>query len=157
MLTTKNGKEKDKLSKIKSSYSEFKQNTDERREYLKNQKQKLSTEHSLEASQKDRRKAAIKESTKNRKENNEKIHNERMARLQEQYSQLDDALSKLKQENQKEEEKLRKNFERAESGLESNIEMYDIELRDKTDALNKIKEDYSKVKEELVMIKNLYR
>ena len=80
-----------------------------------------------------------------------------MARLKEQYGQLDDTLSKLRQENQKEEEKLRKNFERAESGLESNIEMYDIEMRDKTDAMNKIQEDYAKVKEELVMIENLYR
>ena len=80
-----------------------------------------------------------------------------MARLQEKYSQLEDTLFKLRQENQKEEEKLRKNFERAESSLESNIEMYDIEMRDKTDALSKIKEDYAKVKEELIMIENLYR
>ena len=80
-----------------------------------------------------------------------------MAHLQEKYSQLEDTLFKLRQENQKEEEKLRKNFERAESSLESNIEMYDIEMRDKTDALSKIQEDYAKVKEELIMIENLYR
>lgn len=90
-------------------------------------------------------------------DSNKKRHTDKMTRLQEQYNQLEDAYSKLRQENQKEEEKLRKNFERAESGLESNIEMYDIEMRDKTDALNKIQEDYAKVKEELVMIENLYR
>ena len=80
-----------------------------------------------------------------------------MAHFKEKYNQLEDTLYKLRQENQNEEEKLRKNFERAESSIESNIEMYDIEMRDKTDALCKIQEDYAKIKEELTMIENLYR
>ena len=156
-LTKKNSKEKDRLAKIKSNFDEFTQSTNERREQLENQKNKLSTEHHMESNVKERRKEAIIKSTSDKKVDNEKKHKEKMTRLNEERDRLADTLLKLRQENQKEEEKLRKNFERAESGLESNIEMYDIEMRDKTDALNKIQEDYSKVKEELVMIENLYR
>ena len=52
LLTKKNAKEKEKLAKITSNFSEFKQSTDEKREQLVKQKQDLISELNRESSQK---------------------------------------------------------------------------------------------------------
>jgi hypothetical protein len=80
-----------------------------------------------------------------------------MKELTEKRNKLFDNLKLLKTENSKEEEKLRKDFERAENNCRDSIRTYDKDMEKNHESLNNLKEQYAKVQEELAIVENLYR
>ena len=124
---------------------------------LKRNKSTFSSNLNAQGVERERRRHEILENNKHDMSQNEQNHIDFMKKLNAKYDTLSEKLFKLRSENSKDEQKLRTEFERAETVLESNIEQYDQEMHDKHDALSKIREDYSKVQEELDIVENLYR
>ena len=156
-LTTKNKNLRRRLKEKQDAYSKFKQQTDEKREQLENERSKLTTERSSEVMSKEKERERIKTQSKQNQEDNEKNHKQRMKELTERRNKLSDTLSLIKNENAKEEEKLRKEFERAENNCRDSIRTYDKDMEKNTETLNNQKEQYSKLRKELEKIENLYR
>lgn len=107
------------------AYSKFKQQTDEKREQLENERSTLTSERSSEVMAKENAKARIERESKEKQKMNESNHLNRMKHLKERRDKLDDQLRLLKNENSKEEEKLRKDFERSENNARDSIKTYD--------------------------------
>ena len=124
-LTEKNAKLKDKLKNKQEAYSKFKQQTDEKREQLENERSTLTSERSSEVMAKENAKTRIERESKEKQKMNESNHLNRMKNLRERRDKLDDQLRLLKNENAKEEEKLRKDFERSENNARDSIKTYD--------------------------------
>jgi len=156
-LTTKNKNLKKRLKDKQEAYAKFKQQTDEKREQLENERSKLTNERSSEAMTKEKERERIKNQSKENQEQNEKNHKHRMKELTEKRNKLMDNLKLIKGENAKEEEKLRKEFERAENNCRDSIRSYDKDMEKNHESLNNLKEQYSKVREELAIVENLYR
>lgn len=156
-LTAKNQNLRRKLKEKQDAYSKFKQQTDERREQLENERSMLTSERTTEAMSKEKERERIKnESDRNQKMNKDN-HEQRMKELVSRRDKLSDNLKILKTENSKEEEKLRKDFERSENNARDNIKTYDKDMDKQNEALNTLKEQYAKVQEELAIVENLYR
>jgi len=156
-LTTKNKNLRRRMKEKQDAYAKFKQQTDEKREQLENERSKLTTERSSEAMTKEKMRESIKTQSKRNQEQNEKNHKKRMNDLTKKRDTLGDTLKLVKTENAKEEEKLRKEFERSENNCRDSIRSYDKDMDKNNESLNNLKEQYSKVREELAIVENLYR
>ena len=156
-LSNKNAKLKENYINLRDSYQKFKQETDDKREQLEKEKSTLQSELSTQSVEKNRREAEIKENNTNEMEQNQTNHEQLMENLQKKHEELTNKLTVLKIENSKDEDKLHKEFKRAETTLESNIEGYDQEMQEKNETLNKAKQDYNEVQEQLAIVENMYR
>ncbi|CAI2372692.1 unnamed protein product [Moneuplotes crassus] len=152
-LTTKNKNLRKRLKEKQTAFANFQQKTDERREQLENERSKLTTERSSEAMKKEKERERIQ---------NKKQHDKKMKELKEKRDQLQNIytteLANLtKKEDPENEEKLRKDFDRAENNCRDSILNYDKDMEKNHESLNNLKEQYSKVQEELALVENLYR
>lgn len=156
-LTTKNKHLRRRLKEKQDAYAKFKQQTDEKREQLENERSKLTTERSSEAMAKEKERERIKTQSKDNQERNKTNHEKRMKELIEKRNKNSDNLKIFKTENAKEEEKLRKDFERAENNCRDSIKTYDKDMDKNNESLSNLKEQYAKVQEELAIVENLFR
>lgn len=156
-LTAKNKILRDRLKDKQSAYSKFKQQTDERREQLENERSKLTSERSSEVMAKEKERDRIKSESAANMENNQRRHMQKMKDLTEKRDKLADQLKLIKAENAKEEDKLMKDFERSENNARESIKNYDKDMDKTNESLRNLKEQYAAVRERLALIENLYR
>mmetsp|Transcript_17243 Transcript_17243/g.16895 ORF Transcript_17243/g.16895 Transcript_17243/m.16895 type:complete len:312 (-) Transcript_17243:24-959(-) len=161
-LTTKNKNLRKRLKEKQTAFANFQQKTDERREQLENERSKLTTERSSEAMKKEKERERIRNESIANQEENKKQHDKKMKELKEKRDQLQNIytteLANLtKKEDPENEEKLRKDFDRAENNCRDSILNYDKDMEKNHESLNNLKEQYSKVQEELSLVENLYR
>jgi hypothetical protein len=156
-LTTKNKQLRRRLKEKEDAYAKFKQQTDEKREQLENERSKLTTERSSEAMAKEKERERIKNQSKENQEGNKKNHQQRMKDLTEKRNTLSINLKTYKTENAKEEEKLRKEFGRAEDNCDNGIKTYDKEMNTLHETFDNLKDQYVKVQENLANIETIYR
>lgn len=156
-LSTKNVNLRKKLNEKQDNYSKFKQQTDDRREQLENERSTLTSERSAEAMAKEKERERIKTESERNQLINKQNHENRMKELKEKREKLVTHLTALKNSNSLEEQKLRKEFERSENNARENIRTYDKDMEKQNEALNTLKEQYAQVKEQLGMVENMYR
>lgn len=114
-LTAKNKILRDRFKDKQSAFSSFKQQTDERKEYLENERAMLTSERSTEAMSKEKERERIRTESERNQQQNKVNHEKQMKTLTTNRDKLAEQLRLIKVENAKEEEKLRKEFERSEN------------------------------------------
>ncbi len=79
-----------------------------------------------------------------------------MKKLKENINSLEEQLKKIQADNEKAENGMITDFKRAEAALSEKLQDYDKDMDEKTEALNKINDNYGKVTEELNIVQSLY-
>ena len=80
-----------------------------------------------------------------------------MKKLKARIDALEKELEQINSSNQREEIKLRGDCKRAETNFKEKLNEYDQEMEEKTEALEKLKQDYEVKKRDLQTVEEMYR
>ena len=147
--TTKDTK-KEQLSKYMEEQNEQKE---QRENEINTLRRNIAEQNASKATEIDK---IIADSDK-RQEENKKTHEDRVKKLKARIDALEKELEQINSSNQREEIKLRGDCKRAETNFKEKLNEYDQEMEEKTEALEKLKQDYEVKKRDLQTVEEMYR